>query len=267
MGPDELAIAVFGFTRSDNVRQVLRSLELQGAGEHVHVWIDGHQGDPRKRGAVERTAELARELDGAKIYPHHGNLGFRKMLLTALRWHCERHRHVAVLEDDCFPTSEYFETMKADLAKVDADESLFSCYGSHFGVPVEETGRCPRFQGWGWAAPTRKLAPILDRLIELYSMTEFDYLDAVRDTLTPTVLERLEVTPGRNPTDTLGQFFAWDETLAMLCAERGLDHKPMNRFCVRNFGMGADSTHFGLSDIFREPPFNMVAPGEVWEHF
>lgn len=263
----DIAILVFGFTRAQNLRRMLRSLQLQSALDITHVWIDGDQGSPSKRAALRSTHEVVTSFNVAETQMHRGNLGFRKALLTALRLYSERYKYLIVLEDDCFPTRTFMSDFKFHLAELERDPTIFSCYGSHFGIG-ENGGFCTRFQGWGWGTSSERLKPVLEDLIRLYSMPEFQYLDTVREALTDQALvNRLEVTPGRNPIDTLTQFFAWDETLALLTAQRLMRHRRTRTHCIRNTGMGEDSTHFSSSQIYRESPFNMITPQEAWDYF
>jgi hypothetical protein len=46
-----------------------------------------------------------------------------------------------------------------------------------------------------------------------------------------------------------------------------LRHKKTNRRVIYNCGVGADSGHFLDPDRFRNPPFNMISPEEVWSVF
>jgi hypothetical protein len=137
-------------------------------------------------------------------------------------------------------------------------------YGHPFLTP-SETETCARFQGWGWGTTSQKMLPILNELTQCFSMTESQYLEFVARTLTPEVEQAINVTPGRQPTDTLRRFFAWDETVCLLAARRGLAHKPTNPRVIYNFGLGTDGTHFDDVDVHRNPPFNMISLEEVWD--
>jgi hypothetical protein len=95
-------------------------------------------------------------------------------------------------------------------------------------------------------------------------MSEEQYIEFIRETLTDEVLQIIDVTPGRQPSLTLRLFFAWDETLCLLCALKGLKHKKTHKRVIYNCGAGKNSTHFRSVMYFRKPPFNMISPREVW---
>ena len=188
------------------------------------------------------------------------------MILLGLSEMSCRYRDILVLEDDCFPTHHAVEIFRKDLDLVRDDPGIFSVYGHHFLVDSEQE-TCARFQGWGWATTSEKLRPILRQLMDCYSMPEERYLEFVKLALTAEMRKRIDVTPRRQPTHTLEKFFAWDETLCLLAALDNLVHRPTNERTIYNCGMGKDSTHFGVNKMFREPPFNLITPDEVWQHF
>ena len=112
-----------------------------------------------------------------------------------------------------------------------------------------------------------RLKPFLEKLIYLYSLNEEDYLLYVKKMLTPEIKRRLDVTPPRQPTDTLLKFFAWDESLALLTAMEGLEHKRTDIRTIYNFGACKDSSRFKDIDRYRKPPFNMISHEEVWDYY
>ena len=259
----DFGILVFGHTRAAVLGDMLESLDRQGAIHYVDLWIDGYQGKSDLKAKVQKARKVGDNYAvGVRRY-HQGQLGFRKLMLQAMQSAVRNYDTILFLEDDCFPNRDAVAVMRADVEAIRDDDSVFSVYGHHFGM-AEETGVCSRFQGWGWATTAAKLAPYVDRLIDLYSMSEQDYLDYTRAAMTPQVVARLDVTPPRLPTDTLKVFFAWDETLALLTAQDGLSHKPASQRVIFNCGMGDGSAHFSNHNVFLEPPFNLIHPDEVW---
>jgi hypothetical protein len=124
-----------------------------------------------------------------------------------------------------------------------------------------------RFQGWGWATTSEKLEPFWRRLMDLYLLTETEYLSFIEENLTKDLLKKIDITPGRQPSATLTKFFAWDETLCMLTAMHGAKHKRSDHRIIYNCGVGDSSAHFTKIDYYRKPPFNMVSPNHVWDYF
>lgn len=262
----DLGILVFGHTRPLYIADVLESIKRQGAISSVDVWLDGHQSSPDVQYKTELVKEVVGNFNVRKVNAHNGALGFRKLVLHALDYAAANYRYIIILEDDCFPTHDAVDIFMEELKQVEHDEHIFSIYGHHFLVP-KEGDTCSRFQGWGWATTGDKLKKHVNQLIHLYSLREFEYLDFVRQSLTPDVLEKLNVTPDRQPSTVLKQFFAWDETLALLTVLSGQVHKKTPKRTIYNFGASAESSRFKNVNLYRNPPFNMVDHENIWDYF
>jgi len=262
----DFGILVFSHTRALLLNDLLESLDRQGAIAYVDLWVDGHQGKSDLKTKVQVTRKIGNNYKvGVRRY-HQGGLGFRKMMLQAMQSAVSNYKHILFLEDDCFPTRNAVSMFRKGLEEIESNDEVFSVYGHPFLVS-EESGYCSRFQGWGWATTAQKLAPYVTKLINCYSMSEQDYLDFTNKSMTREVLSRLDATPLRQPSTTLRNFFAWDETLALLTAMDNKLHKVTEERVIYNCGMGEGSAHFVETNKFRAPPFNMIAPSEVWDHF
>lgn len=262
----DLGILVFGHTRPLYIADVLKSIEKQGAISHVDVWLDGHQSVPEIEYKTELVKEVVSRYKVRNVFSHNGLLGFRKLILHALDYAAENYDHIIVLEDDCFPTHDAIDIFTQELDKIAGDNNIFSVYGHHFLLP-DEGETCSRFQGWGWATTGSKLKSHVRKLIYLYSLREQEYLQFVNHSLTPQVLLKLDVTPPRQPTDTLRRFFAWDETLALITVLASQEHKKTPKRTIYNFGASEDSSRFKNVDSFSKPPFNMVSHDDIWDYF
>ncbi|MEZ5558730.1 MAG: glycosyltransferase family A protein [Pseudomonadales bacterium] len=262
----DFGILVFGHTRATLLGDLLESIDRQGAISSVDLWIDGYQGKTELKNRVHIAQKVGNNYDvGVRRY-HHGQLGFRKLMLQAMQSAVSNYEHILFLEDDCFPTRNAVSIFREELSSIENDPETFSVYGHPF-LMAEDSGYCTRFQGWGWATTADKLAPYVDRLVECYSMSEQDYLDFTRAALTPEILQRLDVTPPRQPSYTLKTFFAWDETLALLTAMDAKRHKVTRERVIFNCGMGDGSAHFGEDQKYLNPPFNIIPHERVWEVF
>jgi len=261
-----IGVAVFAHDRAGHLAAILESLALQDEIANTTVFIDGDQGRPAKRRTIDKVEETARSFGVAHIRRNRGNYGFRKMMIIAMREMMAEHERILFLEDDCFPTGAAIKGFSYELDSIEDDSSIFSVYGHPFLVEGEGENFA-RFQGWGWATTRTKLRPIWEKLRDCYLMSEPEYLQFVKDALTPEVRARIEITPGRQPTATLEHFFAWDETVCLLTAMEGLTHHRSTERIIYNFGAGHGSTHFGHVDWFRHPPFNMIGRDDVWDHF
>jgi hypothetical protein len=261
-----LGIALFGFKRPELIKNTLTSLKIQNALKYVHLWIDGDHGDPTLQKETKKTYEIGREFNVKKIHRHRGNLGFRKLMLDAQRYMINNFSYIIFLEDDCFPVNGAINEFYDELKLIEDNDNIFSVYGHYFLVP-EEKETITRFQGWGWGTTADKLKPICDELHKLYMLSEEEYLEFIRLNLNEDIKSIIDVTPGRQPSNTLRKFFAWDETLCLLCAKKGLLHKKTQKRTVYNCGAGQNSTHMRNIEYFRKPPLNMISPNEVWHYF
>lgn len=259
-------IVLYSFTRTEGAMLVLESLKRQGALEHVEIWMDGDQGKPAVKKALESAEEEFRDFGIDRITRHRGNLGFRKLILQSLMYMADTYDRFIVLEDDCFPSGVAVEEFIRALDKHADDPEVLTTYGHHFLVPAEQP-LCPRFQGWGWATWSDKIRPFIAELAYLFSLRESEFTAWTKSVMTPEILARLDCTAPRGASITLQRFFAWDETLALLAALADMKHAPTDTRCIYNFGVGEDSTHFSNIDWYRKPPFNMILKSEVWDHY
>ncbi|NOX94574.1 MAG: hypothetical protein GXP04_05615 [Alphaproteobacteria bacterium] len=261
-----LGIAVFAYDRFDYLEQVLKSLEQQNALKDTHVWIDGDQGRTVKKLQIDDVENLAKSFPVKAVHRNRSNFGFRKMMLTVMREMMVHYDRILFLEDDCFPTRHALKGFSSELDLIEDDDQMFSVYGHPFLVPNEDGG-FGRFQGWGWATTKRKLAPIWEQLLECYLMSEENYTKFITQNLDAITLSHIDMTPGRQPSDTLTKFFAWDETVCLLTAKSGALHKRTTERLIYNFGAGKESTHFENIEYYRKPPFNMISRSEVWRYY
>jgi len=262
----DLSILLFGHTRATYVADVLESLDRQGAISNVDVWLDGHQGAPDIKYKTELVREVVSNYKVRCVNSHNGALGFRKLVLHALDQAAASYRYIIVLEDDCFPTRDAINIFMDELKKIEYDRSVFSVYGHPFLVPGEGA-LFTRFQGWGWATTGEKLKEHIGKLIYLYSLREHEYLEFVNQSLTTEVVKKLDVTPKRQPTETLTRFFAWDETLALLTVLSAQAHKKTPKRTIYNFGACEDSSRFKNINWYLKPPYNMVSHRNIWDYF
>jgi hypothetical protein len=260
----DLSILLFGHTRPTYIADVLESLKRQGAAPNVDVWLDGHQGSPDVKYKTELVRKVVSNYQVRSVNAHNGQIGFRKLILHALDDAANNYRYIIVLEDDCFPTHDAIDIFIEELKKIEDNDKVFSVYGHPFLVP-EEGEVFTRFQGWGWATTSEKLKQYIGKLIYLYSLRESEYLEYVKRSLSRDVIRRLDVTPQRQPTETLTRFFAWDETLALLTVLSNQLHKKTPTRTIYNFGASEGSSRFKDINWFTKPPYNMVSHENIWD--
>ena len=264
---NQFGIIVFGHRRKQQLLNVLESLKRQDVLSVTHVWIDGSSHASELKEQVEACQCLKADYPQAYWQFHFGRLGIEKLMLDGLSFMAQQYEKIIVLEDDCFPTSNAISVFLEHLAEIENDQSVYSVYGHHFETPDEGTV-FPRFQGWGWATTRKKLIPVLSQLKAMFLMSENDYLTWVASALTPELIAKLDVTPGRDVVKVLNRQFSWDSATALLTAILGMSHYKTSDRVIYNCGLGANSGHFLADlDFLRKPPFNMIGVDEVWQNF
>lgn len=257
-------ILVTGHTRVDTLKNTLQSLARQGAINRTHVWLDGHEGFSELLEPVHDCRSIAEHFASSRVVAYNGRVGISKLTLDALDTLSREYDRLIILEDDSFPTYSAVRVFEEGLDLIENDPAVWSVYGHHFLLPTEGEV-LTRFQGWGWATTAAKLRPILTQAKECFSWPEPRFLQWVETQLTPDVCARLSVTPPRDPIKTIRTFFALDGCINILTARGGMGHRKTSRRVVYNCGMGEGSSHFTGHESFREPPFNMILPSEVWQ--
>jgi len=266
MTDPETAILVLGALRPLVLENTLESLRRQRAIKNVQVWLDGHYGFAGRLPVAYACRAAAERFPEARLVAYNGHVGISKLMLDALRTAAEENEWIIVLEDDCFPTAYAIDVFRHELDQIAGQPGVYSVYGHHF-LLAQEGCTISRFQPWGWATTRTKLLPVLRQLESCLHMSEPEFLAWVQRQVTADVRARLAVTPPRNPLDTLSMFFSWAACTALITAAMGLEHKKTERRVIFNCGLGPDSGHFEGPGPFRDPPFNMIAPHEVWKYF
>jgi hypothetical protein len=263
-----LVVLVFGFRRPRALYYVLEGLRRQGALALTQVWLDGHQEDPTIWPKVEACARLAERFPGATWVRNGARVGVAKLLIHALGKAVDAFDAVLVLEDDCFPAEDAVRVLRHELERFRDDDETFSVYGHLLGLPGEHERSIVTFQSWGWAATSSKIRLLLPEFRRLWMLPEADFLQEVRDALTPEIRRALDRVPGKSDTDALTRRFCWDATMAFLAAKAGMGSRATPHGVVHNFGMGMDSGHFTTPDArFLAPPFCIVAEADLRKRF
>lgn len=265
---NKLGILVLGYNRPAHLWAVLESLRRQERLEHCHVWIDGTQGRGEMLGANDQVIDVAKEFDIKELRLHWGHLGVEKLMLDALTEMIRLYSRVLVLEDDCFPIKGAVDAFEVDLADIENRADIFSVYGHHFGTEPSDSRDFPRFQGWGWAAHSSQIELVLTSLKYYFSLSEQEYLRHVKSVVTPSVRNRLDLTPGRDVLRVLEHGFSWDSATALVTARYGMSHRRTSKKEIFNTGISENIGHFTTdSERVRKPPYNMIPLSLAWEHF
>lgn len=261
-------ILVIGYNRPYHLQAVLESLRLQDKLSICHVWIDGTQGRAEYKNDNIKTIEIAKRYHCKEVRLHWGHLGIEKLMLDALKELTSLYDSIIILEDDCFPIEGSIDKIIKDIELINKDKEIYSVYGHHFECESDLTRKFSRFQGWGWASTSEKIKKVLPELERLFLLSEKEYLKEVDKYLTQSVIDRLDITPGRDVINVLRHGFSWDSATAMLCASYGLDHLRTEKKQIYNTGFSKNVGHFeSESKRLLNPPFNIIPLQKAWNFF
>jgi hypothetical protein len=195
--PAQTGVLVLGFNRPHHLQAVLESLRLQERLDTTHVWIDGTKGRGEYLGANDHSVEVAGRYGVRAVQAQWSHLGIEKMMLDALAQMSALYPRFVVLEDDCFPAEGAITAFEAALDETADRGDIYSAYGHFFGTEPADSRDFTRFQGWGWAAHSDRVAALLPRLRELFLMGEQEYRETIAARMTDDIRTRLDRTPGR----------------------------------------------------------------------
>lgn len=163
------AVAIPCFNRPDALETVLNSLPLSRL-SHVYIGVDG----PTTRYRRERDSCLATASDFAQsqqsfvtVIDHNRNRGAASNVLSITDLMLRHHQEGVVLEDDCVPTSEFFQFVHDAMKHYENDPRVLLACGSQFAPSELVNGshvlsRYPLV--WGWGTTTLKWQRILEAL-------------------------------------------------------------------------------------------------------
>jgi hypothetical protein len=254
-----LGIAVYGFSKPVHLNLLLKSLEIQNVLKYTNIFIDGTQGAPESE-PIKETKKIAKKYNVKNLFINNGNFGFRKQMITSMKYMSKNYSNVIFLEDDCIPSMDAVYYFVKSLKKIENKKNIFSVYGSPFFQKNESFGKTfARFQSWGWATNSNNLKFFIPKLNDIYQLNEKDYFEQKSILLTSNLKKKIDITPGRQPSTTINKFFSWDETLTMITAYYNFSHLLTDKRVIYNCGAVNTSLHFKqLWEFLKKPPYNMV---------
>ena len=149
-------IAVFGFTRYEELSKCLTSLEnCDGASQFtVYIFIDGPRTEVDLEN-IEKTQAIAlkeRNFNQVEVKVHEKNLGLSSSIRTGLDSIFKTHDSVIVIEDDLVLHSKFLDFMVGGLEKYSSEKLVASIQG--FSLINQTSDQGYFIQGadcWGWA--------------------------------------------------------------------------------------------------------------------
>ena len=151
-------VLLIGFNRPDSTLLVIEALRAIGA-RNIYFSVDG----PRINSEsdivrVKKVRELAAKFDWGcelKIKFETENLGLMKSVSKSISWFFENELEGIILEDDCVPTSDFFNFAQSMLKKYRNNPSVMHISGSPYFISTPKydfnhfLSTLPSV--WGWA--------------------------------------------------------------------------------------------------------------------
>ena len=112
-----IAVLVIGYRRKDNIKKILEICATNKV-YRIYVALDGPKQDSGS-GLIDNL-EIQRVIDAferiyageVKKFYHDSNLGCAASVLSACDWAFKTAENLIILEDDCIPTSDFFNFSK-----------------------------------------------------------------------------------------------------------------------------------------------------------
>jgi GR25 family glycosyltransferase involved in LPS biosynthesis len=162
----DVAALLICYRRPDNVRKILNHISESGI-RKIYVSLDGFKNESGRGDYVE-IEEIIKEF--AAIFPGqlytrflHENVGCAVSVISACNWVFSQEEYAIILEDDCFPNSDFFNFVLASIPVMTKDESIWLACGTQF-APKEITASkwviSQYALTWGWATTAKKWSEI-----------------------------------------------------------------------------------------------------------
>jgi len=240
---EQAAVVFIIFRRPETTKKVFQQIR-QAMPEKLYVIADGPRvGNPLEQELVESTRKVVEEIDWPcqviRIYAS-ANMGLRERIFTGLDEVFAREESAIVLEDDCLPSSSFFEFCNELLLKYRSDPQVALVSGFNF-APSKKVRHDYFFSHstyiWGWAtwASTWKAFRSSPQ-VESWSEEE---TNEIRSSFASGI-QRREFLGMMAIADTLN---TWDISLAVwMRQQKKLSIIPRLNL-IENIGFGAQATH------------------------
>lgn len=252
------------FNRPDLTRQSFEAIR-RAAPPRLYVAADGpRDGRTQEAAHTREVRAIATAVDwpcDVRTLFRDGNLGCKLGVVGAIDWFFEHEEEGIILEDDCVPSSSFFEWCDTMLERYRDDDRIASISGSSFigeAPPLAESYFISRYADiWGWATWRRSWRH--------YDITMSRWLKWRASG----ALERLSdgnpvfVRAWRKLFDEVanGRIDTWDYQWQFACWERGaLGIMPrINQ--IENLGFGGNATHTNhAAPAYLKPAYELPMP-------
>lgn len=163
MAGKSFAVLIVGYQRVDSIREILLRCALAGV-DDVLISVDYPKNqDTASLANYYAIKELVQEFQGkfkilsSKFFLR--NVGCSINVLSACDWAFEKYESVVVLEDDCLPSSDFFDYCEEANTLLKSEPSILLACGTQF-CPSDVTNVLPFISKyaltWGWFTQAEK---------------------------------------------------------------------------------------------------------------
>jgi hypothetical protein len=152
---ENIPVLITSFNRPDLLKQVLNAVFTSGC-QNIYFATDGPR-NSEDRFKIDECLRLFHDfyphIKSERILEHQFNLGCRLAMAQNVRWFFNQVKMGIVLEDDCLPSSSFFDYMISCLEQFEFDSEVFMISGysplSWQGKESIRKSIYPLVWGWG----------------------------------------------------------------------------------------------------------------------
>jgi len=237
-------VIFFIFRRPDLTAKVFEAIR-KAQPTKLFVIADGPRNE-KEAVLCQQVREVTEQVDwGCEVFRNYSgtHLGCRKRISTGITWAFEKVKDAIILEDDCFPHSDFFPYCSELLERYRNDTRIFSICGSNFQEGIKRGEGDYYFSRyadpWGWATWSRAWEFYDDTMSNWPLFQESEKINNIFET-TPEQdywINIFETLYSSNFPDSW--FYRWQLSIWM---NSGLSIWPNVRL-ISNLGFGEDGTN------------------------
>lgn len=244
-----LGVAVFAYNRPELLKQVLAGLRRNEI-DHLYIFADGpaHAAESPRVEAVRRVIS---NIDWCRtnVVAHDRNVGLARSIISGVRRVLQEHDRIVVVEDDCVPSSNFIEYMRACFNRYESVSRVMhvSGYGPDIDIPEDypyDVYLTRRTSSWGWGTWKSAWRHFDHEALSLEEVNARSreirrIVDGVGRDILPMMKLHLE-----------GEIDSWAVWWSYAVARaEGLAVNPV-KSKIRNIGHGGGGTHSGETDRY-----------------
>ena len=166
-------VLIIGFRRSENLARLLNQAKDMGAPQ-IYVALDGPRDSSDRNDTLECNSVVREFMDLnpslVKLKESIQNLGAAVSVLSACDWVFRTEDFAIIIEDDCFPTPDFFKYVTDAKIFLRPDSQAMLICGTQFAsefVTGDSWSVSSYPLMWGWATTRVKWAELRDFILDV----------------------------------------------------------------------------------------------------